>query len=560
MRPLTALSAILSTLLIVASQECNKKYLDMVETVDDQSPSNKSFVCVCNAKKCDQPAELGETSTGKVILFRSSLAKDRYARSEVEFGKDFPEGVSKNEAVIKIEVSEWIKAQTISGFGGAFTDAAGIQLNSISNAAKDRLLDAYFGKNGSRYTFGRVPIASSDFSTHAYSYVEKDGDFNFTTFALTEEDYKMKIPHILTALNMSGGQLKLFASPWSAPAWMKQNNQMTYGGWLKGDLDGDYYKAYVNYYVKFFEEYAKNNLTFWGVTIQNEPGNTWKIQGMEFPPKYQRDFASDLLAPALQKIESGKNVLIIGHDNNRGGIFDAANQIYVDKDTPSVIAGLGTHIYVHDVPYSVLTRIHEFRPDKFLLSTESCTGDSDDHPHVMLGHWGRAEFYAMDIIMNLRNWVTGWVDWNLALDMEGGPNWAQNKVDAPIIVNNKTDEFYKQPMYYILGHFSRFVPPGSVKIDSQVTSGFDAGLMRFQCDNCPVQPIAFLTPDGDIALVILNRHNKKTYPISLNQGGKEAKFTVEPRSIVTAVWKANGVETLRASALLFLFMFVLVVM
>ena len=143
--------------------------------------------------------------------------------------------------------------QEIFGFGGAFTDAAGINLNRLSDATKNTLMIQYFSKdNGIGYTIGRVPMASCDFSTHEYSYDDIDGDMDLKNFNLTEEDLTLKIPYILQAskLTAPGEGLKLFSTPWSAPGWMKTNGHMKGGGELKGDINGDYYITWANYFIK----------------------------------------------------------------------------------------------------------------------------------------------------------------------------------------------------------------------------------------------------------------------------------------------------------------------
>lgn len=157
----------------------------------------------------------------------------------------------KDTVTLKLDASQ--QYQQIIGFGGAFTDAAGINLNTLSETTRKVLLTQYFSKeDGLGYTIGRVPMASCDFSTHEYSYDDVDGDLSLTHFNLTEEDFTLKIPYILQALQLaaSGEGLKLFSTPWSAPGWMKTNGHMKGGGELKGDINGDYYVTWANYFVR----------------------------------------------------------------------------------------------------------------------------------------------------------------------------------------------------------------------------------------------------------------------------------------------------------------------
>ncbi|KIH62099.1 O-Glycosyl hydrolase family 30 [Ancylostoma duodenale] len=315
--------------------------------------------------------------SGKVLVYVSSLAGKRFQKSTIPISED------SKTAAVEISVDARQEFQSIIGFGGAFTDSVGINLNSLSNTTRQRLLEAYFGRNGIGYNLGRVPIASTDFSTREYSYADVEGDMKMAEFSLKDEDFDYKIPYILTAMNLTGGNIRLFASPWSAPGWMKTNGRMKGGGTLKGKVNGPYYQSYATYLVRFVDEEA----------------------------------------------------------------------IFNDPEATKYVDGIGVHWYLNFLmPASVLTTTHNRHPDKFLLATEACAGSTLIHGPVM-GDWYRAEEYAEDIITDLNNFVAGWTDWNLCLDEQGGPNWVSNFVDSPIIVNGAADEFYKQPMFYAMGHF-----------------------------------------------------------------------------------------------------------
>lgn len=158
---------------------------------------------------------------------------------------------AKDVITVKIDASQ--QFQQMLGFGGAFTDSVGINLNKIPQNSKDTILKQYFSLNdGIGYTIGRVPMASCDFSTHPYSYADVENDFTLDHFNLTEEDFILKIPHILQAMKLTdpGEKLKLFSTPWSAPGWMKTNGQMKGGGDLKGSVNGQYYQTWSKYFVR----------------------------------------------------------------------------------------------------------------------------------------------------------------------------------------------------------------------------------------------------------------------------------------------------------------------
>ncbi|ETN77524.1 O-Glycosyl hydrolase family 30 [Necator americanus] len=175
------------------------------------------------------------------------------------------------------------------------------------------------------------------------------------------------------------------------------------------------------------------------------------------------------LGPMLKENEVTRNLKVMVYDESRTLLPQWADTVFNDPETSKYVDGIGVHWYLDTViPASVLTTVHERHPEKFILATEACTGAFVQRGPLM-GDWGRAEEYAVDIITDLNNFVAGWTDWNLCLDKEGGPNWVYNFVDSPVIVNGKVDEFYKQPMFYALGHFSYLTrPPGRLKGTSNV--------------------------------------------------------------------------------------------
>ncbi|XP_060062556.1 lysosomal acid glucosylceramidase-like isoform X1 [Ylistrum balloti] len=430
-----------------------------------------------------------------------------------------------------LKLNSNVTYQKIIGFGGAFTDAAGINILNLTALTQEKLLKSYFSSEGIEYNLGRIPMASCDFSTRLYSYDDEPGDLNLTKFSLATEDFKYKIPIILAAQRLCKKNITLFGSPWSAPAWMKTNNKMTGRGTLIGKPGGQYYKAWATYFVKFLQEYKKHGVDIWGVTGQNEPsdGNifNFKFQAMGWSPETQRDFIAMDLGPAM--VQSGfDHVKIMIMDDTRLFLPIWAEEVFKNTEAANFVSGIAVHWYQDFiVPANVLTSTHEKFPDKFILSTEACLGSMPwDGQHVQLGSWYRGETYAHDIIEDLNHWVTGWTDWNIALNMEGGPNWVSNFVDSPIIVNAEKDEFYKQPMFYTMGHFSKFLVPGSQRIEIQ--------------GNVPekeVFMVAFKRPDSLLVFIILNR-SELSGSVSLTSTGHDfMNLYYPPRSLQTVLMR-----------------------
>ncbi|KAH7699892.1 O-glycosyl hydrolase family 30 protein [Aphelenchoides avenae] len=518
------------------------------------------IVCVCNARECDDIEPLGRLQRDQVAVYTSNKYRKRLERANVVFNdakrcvkKSFRRfvldgGTLEDSNPARIVVKPKKTFQKIVGFGGAFTDAAGINIKSLSPAARERLLESYFGENGIEYSFGRVPIASNDFSTRVYSYLDTPDDFDLKTFRLADEDFEVKIPFIRTALELTRGQLRLFATPWSSPGWMKTNGEMKGGGRLLGEFNGKYYETYAKYFVRFFEEYSKNGIPFWGFSIQNDPGFVDWIPDLEYPfqamhwtHEMQREFANKLLVPTLRKNDVTKDLKVMAHDTERNTMIKAAKEIYeASEKGDGLVDGLAVHWYIRP-PYRNFATLHEAHPDKFILGSEACIfippweDPEGKIPKVDLGSWQRGEDYGHDIIQTLRHWVVAWTDWNLVLDEEGGPNWINNHVDAAIIVNKTADEFYKQPTFYFLGHFSKFIRPESIRVDSVLT-----GDCLADTETGAVEHVAFTTPQNKRVLVLHNRDSVDHNVVVQDAGrpGKSVVLRMEPKSIKTLMWRA----------------------
>ncbi|GAB6027780.1 hypothetical protein CHUAL_002015 [Chamberlinius hualienensis] len=494
-----------------------------------KSFGDKYIVCVCNETYCDTIQPLTRLPAGQYWRVTSSEAGERFAKLQGNVSR-----AREAEIVnIAITLDHNKTKQTIFGFGGAFTDAATINIVNMTDAARLQLIRSYFAADGIEFTIGRVPIGGSDFSVRKYTYDDDhDGDFNLTHFSLADEDITYKIPIIKQALQLASRPVKMFGSPWSAPAWMKTNDDIIGKGVLRGEPGGEYYETWANYFLKFLQEYKKNGIEFWGVTAQNEPmdGNQidFSFNCMGFSAETQRIFIENNLGPVLDS-NGFSDVKIMMLDDQRLMLPQWAQEVLRnDSNARNYVDGIAVHWYLDWLVSAVaLDKTHELFPNTFILATEACEGALPWDPAVVLGSWTRGENYGFDIIQDLAHWTVGWVDWNLALNPNGGPNWASNEVDSAIIINNETGEFYKQPMFYILGHFSKFIPPGCVVIESQTSPLTDSEFLQIAFD-CPA--------DGSTVVVILNRSliSQTVSLVDPNVGTFEVD--IAERSISTFVW------------------------
>nr|CAD7432852.1 unnamed protein product [Timema monikensis] len=450
-----------------------------------------SIVCVCNSTYCDSLEPIGEEniSGGHYLHYVSSKAGRRLEMNAGTFKTEM------NETVPTFTVDKETKYQEIFGFGAALTDSTALNIKNLSDATTEVLLNTYFGKGGSNYLYLRVPMGACDFSTLYYSYDDVQGDTEWEHFDLIDNDYQLKVPIIKRASELRGETIKLFATPWSAPWWMKIN------GTTKGiaHLDEQYYQPWANYFLKYFDAFARQNISFWGLNPQNEPsqGYTYasSIPVMGWSPEAYTGWVADYLGPTLEKGGYGNLKLMI-LDDNRMWLPNWVNTVLANDKTNQYSSGIAIHWYTDSSSSDVaLRQAHEAQPDKFLMYTEACNLVRVTREDLV--DWEIGERYANSMLQAFNNWVVGWTDWNMALNEDGGPAtfndnptiWGYN---AAIIVNATADEFYKQPPYYFQAHYSMFVPPGSVHI--QLTYPNPGGLLH----------VAFLTPDNNVVVILYN--------------------------------------------------------
>lgn len=394
------------------------------------------------------------------------------------------------------------------GFGGAFTEAAAYSLAKISPQLREEVLDAYFDKDvGLGYTLGRTHIHSCDFALENYTYVD-EGDKDLASFSI-EREWKYVIPLIQDAMTVANEPLTILASPWSPPPWMKTNGEMNNGG----KLLPEYRQVWANYYVKYIEEMEKAGVPIWGVSVQNEPEAVQVWDSCIYTAEEERDFVKEFLGPTLQKHDLSDKQIVIW-DHNRDVIVDRATTVLEDPEAAKYVWGVGNHWYVSE-EFENLSKVHEAFPDKHLLFTEGCIEGG-----VKLGAWHTGERYARNIIGDMNHWLEGFIDWNIVLDETGGPNHVGNYCDAPIIVDTKKDAVYYNSSYYAIGHFSRFVKRGAVRIEV--------------LSNVPNVSITAFKQQDEIIVVVLNeteQNEKLTF--SINE--ESAEVIVPAHSIVTYV-------------------------
>jgi glucosylceramidase len=445
-----------------------------------------------------------------------TTAKDTELRLTKTSEQVFKKKVQPLETEVAIFINPKKTFQKYLGIGGAITDASSEVFATLNETQQNKLLESLYGKDGIGYNIIRTSIHSSDFGLGSFTYV-KEGDADLKTFSI-EKDKEKRIPFIKRAIDLIKNDLVFYASPWSPPAFMKSNKNMLQGG----KLLPEFRQAWADYYVKFIKAYEEEGIPVWGLTIQNEPMAVQRWESCIYTADEERDFLKNYLGPTLEKEGLGDKKIVVW-DHNRDLISERANTIFEDPEASKYAWGIGFHWYetwTGGLPkYDNLKNINESFPSKNMLFTEGCQEGFDTE---RLHFWPNAERYGNSMINDFNSGVVGWTDWNILLDERGGPNHVQNFCFAPIHANTKTGELIYTPTYYYIGHFSKFIKPGALRV-STTTS------------RTTIESTSFQNENGTIVTVVMNKTDH-TIGYKLIVGAAETYLEIQPRAMQTIIY------------------------
>jgi glucosylceramidase len=418
-----------------------------------------------------------------------------------------------------------------------------------------------------------------DVSLSSFSLAPDKAGFDPAVYPGIKDSTYDLLPMIQEALSIKNSQedkeLRIIGSAWTAPAWMKDiedwyQSMTAENGWhgTGGSLKPEYVSTYADYLVKFMDAYAGEGVDIWGLTPVNEPhGNNGQWESMNFTPETQRDFIKNYLGPGLKASNHAETKLLI-FDQNRDGIEEWADIIYPDQETSRYLYGMAVHWYesTNKVYEDVFERVHTKFPDFTFVHTEGCIDDlgkpapddctdpigrtetnwfkndafwwtpsasdwayavpwagetAGDHPMYVPVHR-----YARNIIVSLDHWVTGWVDWNIVLDQQGGPNHVGNFCGAPIMIDTEAQDVYYTPIFDVLSQFSRTIRPGDKAVQTKKElAGLDADALHV---------CATVNEEKLLSVQLLNT-SKQAIKYQLDIGAEYAEVTIP----------ANAVQTVR---------------
>ena len=395
------------------------------------------------------------TVKNKAVTVYTSADSTNLRLIKTDSNLKFTELKQPLETQICVFVNPDKKFQTFLGIGGAITDASAEVFAKLSADKQQEFLNAYFSKEkGIGYSIVRTNMASCDFSSDMYDYV-KEGDKELTSFNI-DHDKQFKIPLIKKAMNLIGKEASFYISPWSPPAFMKDNNNRLQGGKLLPEFN----QSWANYYVKYINALQKEGIPVWGLTIQNEPMAKQIWESCIFTAEEERDFLKNYLGPTLKKAGLGDKKITVW-DHNRDLISQRVTTILDDPEANKYVWGIGFHWYENwsggDMMFDNVGKVNEMYPSKNLLFTEGCVEKFDSNKYQL---WKNGERYGKSMINDFNNGTVGWTDWNILLDENGGPNHVGNFCFSPIHADLSTGQLIYTPSYYFLGHFSKFIVKG----------------------------------------------------------------------------------------------------
>ncbi|MFT6904289.1 MAG: glucosylceramidase [Oleiphilaceae bacterium] len=485
-----------------------------------------------NAQYSDVDYKLGMSSS---ILLTSEDGDKLSTRDNVVFET----GYAQDEV---IHVWPDKVKQTLLGIGSSFTESSAFVLAHLDVSARAQVMENIYGAGGANFSLARTPIGACDFSVEGrYSYddvvddkaldafsidADKDG-FSKKLFTGIQDQSFDLLPMIKQALEIKQSQqdqdLRILASAWTAPAWMKdiedwyvrgtpENNHAGTGGELKTE----YIETYARYLVKYLDAYAQEGVCIWGLTPVNEPmGNNGQWESMNFSAESENDFVKNHLGPSLHA-SGHEQVKILVFDHNRDELEHWADTIFADPESASYVYGAAIHWYesTFKVSEELLELVHQKYPEFSIIHSEGCIDDlgkdapdgildparfkeadwfandsfwwndnatdwaytatwpgviAEDHPIYAPVHR-----YARNIIESFNHWVTGWIDWNIVLDRHGGPNHVGNFCGAPIMIDTDSGEVYYTPIFHVLAQLSRTIRPNDKALQTDCRfSGLD---------------------------------------------------------------------------------------
>jgi glucosylceramidase len=404
-----------------------------------------------------------------------------------------------------IDVDSTQVFQTIDGFGYTLTSGSASVINGLKSTEKDALLQELFATNAMAISYLRISIGASDLSATTYSYDDMplgQTDVSLAKFSLNPD--KQDLIPLLKSILQINPKIKILATPWSPPVWMKDTNSFK-----GGSLQPKFYAVYAQYFVKYIQQMKAEGIDIEAITPQNEPLHPGNNPSLLMTAEHQREFIKTHLGPAFKAANVATKIIIYDHNCNRP---DYPLLILDDPSVKPFVWGSAFHLYEGDI--KVLSSIHAAHPDKHVYFTEQYTASTGDFGGDLNWHLKNV------VIGSMRNWSRTALEWNLANDPQFGPHTEGGctTCKGALTIGSTVT---RNVAYYIIAHASKFVPVGSMRIGSNIAGN--------------LQNVAFLTPDGKKVLIAENSGNaEEVFNIRFN--GKWVTTSLSAGSVATFIW------------------------
>ncbi|MDD5151262.1 MAG: glycoside hydrolase family 30 beta sandwich domain-containing protein [Flavobacterium sp.] len=408
-----------------------------------------------------------------------------------------------------IAVDESKTFQTIDGFGYTLTGGSVQVINQLNAPKRKELLQELFGsgKNAISVSYLRISIGASDLDAMPFTYIDLpigQTDMNLEKFSLAPN--KNDVIPMLKEILAINPNIKIIATPWSPPVWMKDKNSS-----IGGSLQPKYYEVYAQYFVKYIQQMKAEGITIDAITPQNEPLHPGNNPSLLMLATQQADFIKNHLGPAFQNANLKTKIITYDHNCNKP---EYPLAILNDAEAYPYVDGSAFHLYEGDI--SALSTVHDAFPNKNVYFTEQYTSNTGSFDGDLKWHLRNV------IIGSMRNWSKTALEWNLANNASFGPNTPGGctTCKGALTIEN-SQNFTRNVAYYIIAHASKFVPAGSVRIASNLSGN--------------LQNVAFKTPEGKKVLIVENDGDTaETFNIKYNE--KWVTTSLEAGSVATYIW------------------------
>ncbi|MBR8536986.1 hypothetical protein KDU71_15545 [Carboxylicivirga sediminis] len=408
-----------------------------------------------------------------------------------------------------ISITAESKYQVMDGFGYTLTGGSAMHLKKMSDSKRSQLLYELFNNEDDNIgvSYLRISIGASDLDAAPFSYNDLPAgqtDEEMTQFSLVpDKQYLIPVLKEILAINPD---IKILGSPWSPPTWMKDN-----GATKGGELLKEYYQAYAKYFVKYVQEMQKEGIIIDAITVQNEPLHPGNNPSLYMSATAQAEFIKTALGPNFEAANISTKIIIYDHNADKP---EYPISILNDVEAKQFIDGSAFHLYGGDIDN--LSQVHNAHPDKNLYFTEQWIGAPGSFGDDMVWHTRNL------IIGAPRNWCRNVLEWNLAANSALEPHTDGGCTKCLGALTIDGDKVVRNPAYYIIAHASKYVSPGSVRIESNIPN------------NLP--NVAFLTPDNKIVVIVLNESDSEQQ-FNIELGEQLTSTKLAAKAVATYVWK-----------------------